>query len=71
MFALQAEHYASLRVCKSTILQGVIEVPPWNSARGMFVSSYVRGLPEVKRYSTYSLLSRLEDSTNVILATIA
>ena len=46
----------------------MLDVPPWNSARGMFVSAYVRSPPEVIKYYTYSLLIRLEHKTNVILA---
>ena len=49
----------------------MLNVPPWTSARGMFVSAYVCSMAEVMRYSTYSLLARVEVSTNVILATIS
>ena len=60
-----------LRVCYNTILRKMLGVPCWNSARGMFVGACVRSLPEVIRYSTYSLLTRVDDSTNVMLGNIA
>ena len=49
-----------LRVCYSTILRRMIGVPPWNSAKGLFASAYVR-----------SLLTCLEDNTKLILANFA
>ena len=43
----------------------MLGVPPWKNATRMFVDVHVRILPEVLQYSTYSLLNRAEDGTNV------
>ena len=48
----------------------MLGVPPWNSARNMFVNSNVRSLQEVLRFATYSLSTRIEQSTNVVLTNI-
>ena len=60
-----------LRVCYSTILRKMLGVPPWNSAKSMFGCAYKCSLPEIISYSTYSLLARVLESTNVVLANIA
>ena len=57
---------ARLRVCYNSIMRMMLGVPPWSSARHMFVNANVRSLQEVVRFSSYSLFSRVCDSENSI-----
>ena len=55
---------SNLTVCHNTIW---VEVPTWNSARNMSVNTKVRSLHEVMRFATYTLVTRIEKSTNLVL----
>ena len=61
---------SKLRVCYNTIMRMMLGVPPWHSARQMFVNANVRSLQEVVRFSTFSLFSRVSGSDNSILSCI-
>ena len=59
-----------LRVCYNTILLQMFRVSPWNSARSMPVNAYIFRMSDLVGYSTDSLLTQVEDSTNIPLGII-
>ena len=45
----------------------MLGMPPWHSARQMFVNANVRSLQEVLRFSIFGLFSRVNNTDNSIL----
>ena len=59
-----------LKVCYNSIMRRLAYVPPWHSARAMFVGLRVESFEETIRKSCYSLMTRVHESSNFILHTL-
>ena len=72
--ALWSRHKKStlnrIKVCYNKILRRLMGLPPWCSARHMFVSLGVRSFQETHRYVAYSLFERISCSSNEVLSNI-
>ena len=53
-----------LNVCYNNIMRRLVGVPPWESARTMFVALGVRSFGEVRRNLAYSLMIRVGKTEN-------
>ena len=53
-----------LNVCYNNIMRRLVGVPPWESARTMFVALGVKSFGEVRRNLAYSLMSRVGKTEN-------
>ena len=56
-----------LRVNYNNILRRLLNIPPWNSAREMFVNMRVRSFAEQRRVCCYSLMQRVQHSPNILV----
>ena len=59
-----------LRVCYNSIMRRLAGVPPWHSARSMFVRMGVQHFDETYRHACYSMICRLAESPNHIIGTL-
>ena len=59
-----------LRVCYNSIMRRLAFVPPWHSARSMFVGLGVQHFDETHRHACYSLLCRIGNSPNSFVRTL-
>ena len=53
-----------INVCYNMVMRRLMGVPPWHSAREMFVTNHVRSFPENRRTLSYSLLKRIDQCPN-------
>ena len=65
-----SENMRRLKVCYNTIMRKLAGVPPWHSARQMFVDLNVRSFEEQLRVAAYSFMKRLDTVPNSILYVI-
>ena len=59
-----------LKVCYNNTMRKLLGVPPWHSARTMFVSHNVRSFPETVRCIAYSLMTRVVSSANYLIGSL-
>ena len=59
-----------LKVAYNCVMRKLMQVPPWQSARAMFVAAGVRCFEENLRYVSYNLFSRVGESRNTLLLTL-
>ena len=62
--------FRRLQVTYNNIMRRLINVPPWESARQMFVSIRVRTLPEMLRCLQYSTMTRVLGSMNSMVVNV-